>query len=99
MNKNFANKIKPLLSYAILPLLFAALLFVLIDTTSKLTREVHSENGVWDLRDFDFENYNALLTGDVTYIPPPELIRQPQVPAAVWVCAGAVYLTCTAAVS
>ena len=63
------SKIKKLLPFAALPLLLAALLMLLTDTTSMPTQEVHSENGVWDLRDFDFENYNALLTGDVTYIP------------------------------
>ena len=69
MNKTLANKLKPLLAYAALPLLLAVLLLLLADTTSMPYREVHGENGVWDLRDFDFENYNALLVGEMAYIP------------------------------
>jgi len=63
------SKIKKLLPYAALPLLLGLFLLLLADTTSTPTREVHSENGVWDLRDFDFENYNAMLIGEMAYIP------------------------------
>ena len=63
------SKLKSLLPYAALPLLLGLFLLLLADTTSTPTREVHSENGVWDLRDFDFENYNAMLIGEMAYIP------------------------------
>ena len=66
--KSLRQRLKSLLPFAALPLLLAAFFLLLTDTTSAPYQEVHSENGVWDLRDFDFENYNALLTGDVTYI-------------------------------
>jgi len=69
MNQTITKKLKSLLPFAALPLLLVALFLLLTDTTSMPTQEVHSENGIWDLRDFDFENYNALLTGVVTYIP------------------------------
>ncbi|MCL2420943.1 MAG: hypothetical protein FWD03_03720, partial [Defluviitaleaceae bacterium] len=69
MNQTLTKKLNPILPFAALPLLLVALLMLLTDTTSAPYREVHSENGVWDLRDFDFENYNARLTGDVVYIP------------------------------
>ncbi|MCL2200256.1 MAG: hypothetical protein FWB80_15200, partial [Defluviitaleaceae bacterium] len=69
MYQTLSQKIKSLLPYAALPLLLAVFLLLLTDTTSTPYREVHSENGIWDLRDFDFENYNALLVGEMTYIP------------------------------
>ena len=69
MPQPITKKLKPLLIYAALPILLAVLLLMLKDTTSLPFREVHSENGVWDLRDFDFENYNALLVGEMRYIP------------------------------
>ncbi|MCL1878010.1 MAG: hypothetical protein FWF80_04065 [Defluviitaleaceae bacterium] len=69
------KKLKNLLPYAALPLLLAVFFLMLADTTATPFREVHGENGVWDLRDFDFENYNALLVGEMIYIP-KALLRQ-----------------------
>ena len=63
------NKLKSLLPYAVLPLMLGLFLLLMANTTSMPTREVHGQNGVWDLRGFDFENYNALLVGDVAFIP------------------------------
>ena len=67
--ETFRRKVRILLPYIALPLLIAVLFLLVTDTTSMPSREVYGENGVWDLRGFDFENYNALLVGDVTYIP------------------------------
>jgi len=69
MRQTLIRKLKPLLPYAALPLLLAVFFLLTVDTTSKPNREVNGENGVWDLRDFDFENYNALLVGEMVYIP------------------------------
>ena len=66
---NLPATLKKLLPFAALPLLLAVLVLLLTDTPSMPSREVHGENGVWDLRGFDFENYTAILTGELAYIP------------------------------
>jgi len=69
MSQSFITKLKPFLPYAALLLLPAALFLLLTNRGAAPYQEVHSENGVWDLRGFDFENYNALLVGELSYIP------------------------------
>ncbi|MCL2221751.1 MAG: sensor histidine kinase [Oscillospiraceae bacterium] len=69
MNQSSITKVKHFLPYAALLLLPAVLFLLLTNRGATPYQEVHGENGVWDLRDFDFENYNALLVGDVAFIP------------------------------
>jgi len=71
--KNFIQKrfSKPKLLFSLLGLsvVLLAVYVMLMSGAPMPTREVRSENGVWDLRDFDFENYNAILVGEMVYIP------------------------------
>jgi len=69
MSQSFITKLKPFLPYAALLLLPMALFLLLTNRGAAPYQEVQGENGVWDLRGFDFENYNALLVGELSYIP------------------------------
>jgi len=69
MNRNSYKKLKPLLPLFVLPIFLIMVYFLLINPPTMPRQEVQGENGIWDLRDFDFENYNAVLVGAVPYIP------------------------------
>lgn len=52
-----------------LPLTLAVCLVLWIVMSNNTYTEVLSENGVWDLRSFDFKNESARVVGDVEFIP------------------------------
>jgi hypothetical protein len=68
--KREKSTIRNLLPLAALPFILL-ICFVLLDYTieDRLSVSVDGENGVWDLRGFDFENQNADLETYVEYIP------------------------------
>ncbi|MDR0272155.1 MAG: 7TM-DISM domain-containing protein, partial [Clostridiales bacterium] len=57
--------------WIILFLFFSSIMCVAIFLVSGNTYSVavESQNGVWDLREMDFDAYNVSLTGEVEYIP------------------------------
>jgi len=67
--KAILQKLNPLLPLTALPLIFLMCLGLWIGLSAEQYTIFHSENGVWDLRDFDFENNNARLSGPVEFIP------------------------------
>ena|GEM_PF-2096980 len=62
------NNLKKWLPLAILPLILVLNLIVLYGTPTKPQLTVYGENGVWDLRHVDFENYNVRLAGYTRFI-------------------------------
>lgn len=65
MKKSFEKWI-PLIT---LPVMLAVCLALWMIASNATYTEVHSDSGVWDLRDFDFENASARVIGAVEYIP------------------------------
>ena len=65
-NKYQFNKFLPFL---ILPFILLALLILLNNAESKTRIVTWGENGVWDLREINFEKYNPLLVGETILIP------------------------------
>ena len=64
-----SEKLKPLLPLATLPLILlicASLWFALANESYV---SVESDGGYWDLRDFDFSDSNARLSGEAVFIP------------------------------
>lgn len=56
---------------AVLPFMVVACLWLwfAMSTSYAGCVEVQGKNGVWDLRDFDFSRYDAIIVGEVEYIP------------------------------
>ena len=54
--------------FVFLPFILFVAFSLITDTTSLSYRTVYGENGVWDVRDFDFENYNVRFGGYVPFI-------------------------------
>lgn len=52
-----------------LPLTLAVCFALWIIMSNNTYTEIYGENGVWDLRSFDFENESARVLGDVEFIP------------------------------
>jgi len=65
----FAKKAKPILPYFSLPLILLTCIALWTGLAAERHTEIYSENGIWDLRSFDFANGNARLMGTVEFIP------------------------------
>lgn len=55
--------------FLLLPIILATCLSIWYRMSNVRYTQVFSEDGVWDLTDFDFENENARIIGAVEYIP------------------------------
>jgi len=63
------TKITKLLPLAVLPIILLVVFALLNNASAKPYRFVYGNNSVWDLRDFDFDNYNVRFGGYAEFIP------------------------------
>ena len=69
MSRMKNEKSKALLPLITLPLIFLVCFVLWLGLSAQRYVVVYSENGLWDLREFDFQNHNARLRGPVEFIP------------------------------
>ncbi|MCL2386489.1 MAG: methyl-accepting chemotaxis protein [Defluviitaleaceae bacterium] len=69
MDKTTLKKVVKYLPLAVLPIIALITFALLSNASAKPYRIVYGENNVWDLRDFDFANYNVRFEGETKFIP------------------------------
>ena len=69
MKKNLPKKFKKYLPIAALPLILLVCAALWVSLPEEYYSSVYTNDGVWDLRGFDFENTIASLHGKVESLP------------------------------
>jgi len=69
MRRGYLNKASKWIKFAFMPLILLVFFFLFADTSSLPYQAVYGEDGVWDIRNFNFENHNVRLAGYAPFIP------------------------------
>jgi len=69
MRRKIVKTASKCIKFAFVPLIFLAFFVLFTDTSSLPQQVVYGEDGVWDIRDIDFENSSVSLGGYAPFIP------------------------------